>query len=658
LVEAGARWGIDKAHRAEVLGTELAHETTLNTMAFAFERLVLGVAMQGEDDVLFQGSAPFDGVEGDLIELVGKGVHFWTTLQRWLRSLRTATTLEQWQGFCEAILESMTQAPEGQDWLHQQVRDAIATVVAQATEVGFDAKITLGTLKDLLTGRFDLQGSSQGPTAGAVTFCAMLPMRTIPHRVVVLLAVDDEIFPRRHTSLAFDRIATQRRPGDRDARDEDRALFLESLLAARDHLIITYTGRDPISNEPRPPAVPLSELMDAIDQSMVQEDALATEPPHKLVLREHPTQAFSPRNFGPDPKSARSYDRALARCLLVPPRETRVFRGAPLPEHPDQTIADSEVSLTALNRFLKNPSAIFLRDRLKVSLENRDAVLEDRETMSASSLLNWQIEDRLLNAYLETPDAAPQDERLSRAQAGLLASGDLPHGVAAQDAIINARQKALRVLQYVQSEVLTEPIEAGQSLNLKVQLGHTHIVGTLTHVYGEGQLMITCAKARPKRVLEAWLRHLALTLHDGGRSLSTTLIAYDKDDNPSSMRFPAVEANSHAIRAHLEAIVRLRTEGYRTPIPFFMDTSYAYYKSLCAQPDKPHKIALETMNKWNDGYQHAGEGADPYHRLLYAPRGPVEDSVPTGHDDVDAAFRALSETIWGPIAEALGGALP
>ena len=64
-------------------------------------------------------------------------------------------------------------------------------------------------------------------------------------------------------------MAEHPQPGDRTARDDDRYLFLEALLAAREHLIITYVGQSISDNSELPPSVVVSELLDAVDRTFV-----------------------------------------------------------------------------------------------------------------------------------------------------------------------------------------------------------------------------------------------------------------------------------------------------------------------------------------------------------------------------------------------------
>src|SRR5580698_9676778 len=102
---------------------------------------------------------------------------------------------------------------------------------------------------------------------GHLTVCTLVPMRSIPHRVVCLLGLDDGSFPRHIERDGDDLTAQDPRVGDRDVRSEDRQLLLDALLSAREHLVITYSGRDERSNLHRPPAVPVGELLDVIDHT-------------------------------------------------------------------------------------------------------------------------------------------------------------------------------------------------------------------------------------------------------------------------------------------------------------------------------------------------------------------------------------------------------
>ena len=87
-------------------------------------------------------------------------------------------------------------------------------------------------------------------------------MRTVPFRVVCLVGMNDTAYPRHDRAPGFDLIAQDPRPGDRTTRDDDRYLFLEALLSARDVFYLSYVGRSIRDNSPIPPSVLVSELLD------------------------------------------------------------------------------------------------------------------------------------------------------------------------------------------------------------------------------------------------------------------------------------------------------------------------------------------------------------------------------------------------------------
>ena len=125
---------------------------------------------------------------------------------------------------------------------------------------------------------------------GHLTICTLVPMRSVPHRVVCLLGLDDGVFPRHVERDGDDLIVADPQVGDNDARTEDRQLLLDALLAATDRLVITYTARDERTNLVRPPAVPLGELLDVIDRTgesrrRASPATSVTDPPSAAAVR-------------------------------------------------------------------------------------------------------------------------------------------------------------------------------------------------------------------------------------------------------------------------------------------------------------------------------------------------------------------------------------
>src|SRR6202012_3279714 len=118
------------------------------------------------------------------------------------------------------------------------------------------------------------------------------------------------VFPRLTVVDGDDALAREPMTGERDIRSEDRQLLLDAIGAATEKLIITYTGANQYSGQPRPPAVPLDELLDTLDPTT----------PEKIRTRivvEHPLQPFDIRNVEPGklvPNVAFSFDPTALRA--------------------------------------------------------------------------------------------------------------------------------------------------------------------------------------------------------------------------------------------------------------------------------------------------------------------------------------------------------
>jgi exodeoxyribonuclease V gamma subunit len=269
VADSGVRWGIDEEDRAASgQPRDRAH-----TWRFGLDRLLAGVAVADEDDRRVGDVTPFDDVEGQDVELVGRVADAVTTLFGVLDRLAAPRPLEGWTAALRDALDVLVELDDEDRWRVHEMRRTLEELEAMPAATGAAPELELGALRCLLEQAVDVGRGAAGYETGAVTVCAMVPMRSIPHRVVCLLGADDGAFPRVGRRQGFDLIGRRREVGDRDRRDEDRFLFLEALLAARDHLVVTYTGRDPRTNETRAPAVPVAELLDVLARSATVPDA-------------------------------------------------------------------------------------------------------------------------------------------------------------------------------------------------------------------------------------------------------------------------------------------------------------------------------------------------------------------------------------------------
>ena len=371
--EACVRWGFDAAHRSsfqlEGIGT--------NTWQSGLDRILLGVAMADERQRLFGDTLPLDDVDSTDIDLAGRMSEFLDRLRAALDALSTTRTVDAWAETLATISDSLT-APSARDaWQRAELNALLDGLVGEATTEDATSPVVLSCddIRSIMNDRLKGRPTRANFCTGHLTVCTLVPMRSIPHRVVCLLGLDDGSFPRHIERDGDDLTARNQRVGDRDVRSEDRQLLLDAVLAARDNLVVTYSGRDERSNLPRPPAVPVGELLDVVDHTARTPTGRARD----AVVVSHPLQPFDARNFETSalvPDTPWSFDAlhlAGARAALSPRPDLPPFL-----QHALSPYESATLGIDLLERFLRHPVRAFLRERLHISLRARTRRLRGR----------------------------------------------------------------------------------------------------------------------------------------------------------------------------------------------------------------------------------------------------------------------------------------
>src|SRR5690606_25280164 len=334
LEEAGIRWGLDAEHRAQNL-PDMPPASDFNTWSRGLERLLLGYAVGEVEDTL--GDAlPYGGIEGGEAHLVGALCEFLGQLRQTLALSRQARPLRQWIGLAQDLLQAFFRFEGGEEnSLRVQLVQALDALLEQATLARFAEPLSLTAFRSAWFAEFEQPVDSARFLAGKVNFCTLMPMRSIPFRVVCLLGMNDGQYPRILPRLSFDLMSAQPRRGDRSRRDDDRYLFLEALISARDALYISYEGRDPRNNKARAPSVLVSELLEYAEQNFClagDAELASADSAHRLrqwLVNDHRLQPFHARYYrsGLTDQPASYVDDWLP---LLQPRRTRTQEPATL----------------------------------------------------------------------------------------------------------------------------------------------------------------------------------------------------------------------------------------------------------------------------------------------------------------------------------------
>ncbi len=410
------RWGQDAKQR-ESLGLPGLSE---NTWQQGMDRLLLGYAMAGKGERMFNEVLPFDDVEGGSAEVLGHFAEYLKRLFEAVTTLGARRSIGEWEQVLLTLLETFFQPAESEVQELVLIRSTLRALASQAAEAGYAEPVDLAVMVESLNQMLEEDRVGSGFITGGVTFCALKPMRSIPFKAIALIGMNDSAFPRADRHLSFDLMAQHPRLGDRSLRSDDRYLFLETLLSARERLHISYVGQSIRDNSEAPPSVLVSELQDYIAQAyeLPGGDILKDH-----VLVRHRLQAFSPAYFtGAD---ARLFSYSVENCRASHCGQAAralptAFLDAPLSE-PDAEWRTVDVA--ALGEFLCNPAKWLVTRRLGLRLEDREEVLDEVEPFEVATLDAYAIRQDLVELGLK--GAGSKDAlRL------LKASGRLPLGEA------------------------------------------------------------------------------------------------------------------------------------------------------------------------------------------------------------------------------------
>lgn len=646
IAEAGIRWGLDSGHlqRMGLMGAGC-------TFSDGMERLLLGYAMPDGHGEPWQGQLPAGGAEGSEAEVLGRLGAFFDALAVLSAEMASARRGAEWALLFAGVLSRfIAETGEMADSV-ATIRQAIARLEVDLRQAGFERPVEASVFSTALKRRLDATARG-GIATGRVTFTSMSSLRGVPFRVVSGIGLDDGAFPAAARPDEFDLMTFDVRLGDRQRRHDDRNLFLDLLLAAREVLHLSYSGRSIRDNSVRPPSVLISELLDAIGSAAAGTEGTAgmTDVRRALVVQ-HPLQAFAASYFDPGSDiRLRSCNSEICEAirksiLLAAEGATGVgsagnkfadggeddvgaamaqpFFSRPLPP---PGLEWQRVEVSRLINFFANPSRFLLKERLGIALPQDTDHLADEEAFSVSPLQRMALGERLL--------AHPGHELHESGAVALAQAGqEFPRGAIGELLVSSELSFLARHRQWLGGAAADEPLPRHDfELSVTDPMGVAWtLCGRLSALRTSGQVLHRYDDVRARDRLNAWLHHLVLcAARPDGVALRTFHVGRDQ--------VLALEPVADA-KSRFAELLGLYGQGLVAPLPFFIKSAWAYV-------DSGGNLA-KAAGKWKTGpFNPTGEDADDSHRLAF--RG-----VP---NVLDERFVECANTVFGPLKSCLGDA--
>jgi exodeoxyribonuclease V gamma subunit len=544
--DTNVRWGQSGLHKKE-LGLPELNE---HTWQAALDRMLMGYAV-GHEDEFVDDVLPYKHIEGSSADALG-GLHdFLQLLFQAKAELKQAKSLKFWGAQLYYYADQLLGKSDLKANLieRQQLNELLLELSGTLAEVHSDP-VELQVIIQWLEGMVAERKSANGFLRGQLTFCSMLPMRSIPFKIIALMGINEGEFPKVDRKPTFDLIALNFRKGDRSRRADDRYEFLEVLLSARQQLIITYIGQSQANNEAIAPSVVVTELLDVLMDYYQLSD----------LMTRHPLQPFSKRYFdgASDLFSFSEADCETAKALLAPKPEPTLWWQGTIQTETEETIEDV-IELSDFFRFFQHPQRYFMRQQLYLRFAGIDAETQEREPFNINELSLYDINQEWIQQLLMSSPIS-----LTKLQA----QGLWLFGAAGE---LEFEQHQLEMQEFVERIRATNIGQPLDDLPVDLKIGGYRLVGTLGNRYQNGSLHYRYANLKGKDFITAWLRHLLI---NQSQKQVTYLISTDED-----LLFQPDICSSD----YLPQFIEIYKIGQQQPNAFFVEAALAYLKQAGKQ---------------------------------------------------------------------------
>ena len=373
---------VDKANIRHGIEGDINNDTIFVSWRYGLERILLGYAMHYDSLYQIPGkeypTIPLDITEGEYAVEGLKLKAFIDKLILFLDNRSQKRTLEEWRIFITDFIDEIMLIPDDKSDQLNYILDKMSfpDIIDELLDEKFSYEVFSRALIDSLymnnrLGKF---------ISGNITFCSMIPMRSIPYKIVVILGLNQGVFPRKNKDISFDLIMSDQRYADRNIKDSDKYLFLESLISAREKLYLSYIGQSIKDNTEIPPSPVIDEVLDYIESGSGIEDLK-----DKLIIK-HPLHSFDNKYYDdnfPDFYTYLDYGQNadFADISVVKPEEES---------------ENDEISIKKLMKFFKDPVKWYFNEKLKIYYNAQDVLLPETEVFEVDNLTKHNLKSNIL----------------------------------------------------------------------------------------------------------------------------------------------------------------------------------------------------------------------------------------------------------------------
>lgn len=549
LHKSGAFWG----HNEEQLSDQGLNVNDSFTWQKAIRRIALGLAEGNTGNTYFDTAAK--NVPFSLSEQLGGLMHFADLASQFAGKLKEKRSVPDWCALMAEISEAFISETKDNidDILY--LNKCIANINTESEKGNFTTNIYAEPFIERVTEVLSETKGAKGFISGKVTFCAMLPMRSIPFDVICVAGLDENTFPRQKSSLEFDLMAKRPKAGDRNNRDSDRYLFLETLISAKKKLILSYIGQSQKDNAELPPSTLITELTSHIKTRFGIDS----------IIKKHKLHSFSKDYFSDGELFTYSAERYQTHLDFSGEKRMSEFAKDDIEAEIPESIDISE-----LERFMISPPDYFVKTVLGLRPDTLEDSLPETEVMHVDSLMKYKLADDSLTETLSSDQSSDTLEYLYK-------TAQIPPEELGNYHIADTKKTSSNLADQVYEVLKSKP----ESRNIEITVDDTKITGVINGVSGGQYVYAKPSSLKPKDLIRGWVKHLILNY---SQPTSTTLIGADS-------KFEFAPADSSL----LSELIRNFKEVYNKPHQFHITDGVKVLKP-------PKGIKEDKNNKFTNSY--------------------------------------------------------
>tara|TARA_R100001143_G_C3360893_1_gene135508 strand:- start:5485 stop:8676 length:3192 start_codon:yes stop_codon:yes gene_type:complete len=586
MEENSVIWGLDKNHRSEVGQPATDYQTWESALKRGWfgQWMADGPGIMKEDTLLYAGIG-----SSSQMEAWAAFSSFMNGLDRFRKEIKEPRTAAEW---CDQIRYRFEQlvggellgTPEG-----SSINKSLEMIHESVSLIAGNQKIPFTLIRSMITSQLENTGSSGAVFTRGVTFSSMVPVRSIPFRVVAMIGLNESTFPRKDTMIDFNLMAQQPKTGERNRKHEDRNLFLESVLTASDIHYLSYVGQSPVDNEELPPSTIVTEW---IDQVSTMSGSKSDE-----VVQKEALHLFSESYF----REKRIYSGLAHSVATNLKKQDTSVSGLilDLKNEPDDEWVE-EFTFDRFVNFFKNPVRAYVMDQLGASFRYPE---EERDEFSINHLERHLLFQKMMG-WLITGMSEPEILHLIR-KAGLVPDGWVGESLLID--LLNHCKTALEALKDKGEEPrFTE-------LNIDLQIENARFSETILSYRDHSLLDIEPSKQSGALLFKSWIRHLIWQASSGDRMGSSLLCDLKKGD-PKWFTFKPAEHPEKILRK----LISLYQKGQSEPLLFFPKSLYEYKEN--EGKGKPEDECVQKAAQVFEGNDFSfGESSDLSIQMLLGP---------------------------------------